>query len=72
MEELESMLNKMSKDPDMKDIATPIVLGVCISHEDSPEVLKKFTNTIGISRKKQTANLWLTVEYQDNVLPLIQ
>jgi len=72
LEELELELKKMSKDPGMKDIATPIVLGVCISHEDSPEVLKRFTSTFGISQKKQTANLWLTVEYQDNVLPLIQ
>ncbi|ORX48141.1 Gpi1-domain-containing protein, partial [Piromyces finnis] len=72
LEELELELNKMSKDNDMKDIATPIVLGVCISHEDSPEVLRKFTNTIGISQKKQTANLWLTVEYLDNILPQIQ
>jgi hypothetical protein len=72
LEELENELKRMSKDSDMKDIVTPIVLGVCISHEDSPEVLKKFTSTIGISQKKQTANLWLTMEYQDNILPLIQ
>ncbi|ORX82225.1 hypothetical protein BCR32DRAFT_244342 [Anaeromyces robustus] len=72
LEELEADLKEMSQDSDMNDIATPIVLGVCISHEDSPEVLKKFTNTLGISQKKQTANLWLTVEYQDNILPLIQ
>ncbi|KAG4091858.1 Gpi1-domain-containing protein [Neocallimastix lanati (nom. inval.)] len=72
LEELENELKRMSNDSDMKDIATPIVLGVCISHEDSPDVLKKFTSTIGISQKKQTANLWLTMEYQDNILPLIQ